>query len=350
MLKKILLLLIFVGCLGYFTGIFFSKYFLNEVIHTSNNKIEFEIKKGQSLNSVLNQLKGQSPSLNFRSSFIKIWTRLKGVHKNIKPGFYEIKPNQSLNAFFKMIQTGQTILIKVTVPEGKNMYEVAEILESAELGKKNEFLKIMKDSEWIKKTLGEPAYTIEGYLFPDTYHFQKSKTPKVYLETMVNQFLTVFNEVKSQNTKSWPREDLVILASIIEKETGAAFERPEISSVFHNRLNKRMRLETDPTVLYGILDLTGTMKKNITRKDLRAPNEFNTYTIFGLPKGPIANPGKEALLAAMKPNSSKNLFFVSKNNGTHVFTTNYKDHLKAVQNYQINAKARKGKSWRDLKQ
>jgi len=350
MFKKIFLFLVFAFLLAYIASSFLSAQFLNEKITSSKEVIEFEIKKGQSLSSVINSLKQKHPQLNFRSGFIKIWTRVKSIHKNIKPGFYNLEPNLSLQAFFTKIQKGETLLIKVTMPEGKNMYEVAEILESKKLGTKDEFLKVMKDKTWIKKVLGEPAYSIEGYLFPDTYFFQKALPPQKYLETMVAHFLKVYDEIQDQNLKKWPREDLVILASIIEKETGAAFERPEISSVFHNRLRKRMRLETDPTVLYGILDMTGVMKKNITRKDLRTPNEFNTYTISGLPKGPIANPGKAALLAAMKPHQSENLFFVSKNNGTHIFSKNYKDHLKAVKEYQLNAKARKGKSWRDLKQ
>ena len=126
------------------------------------------------------------------------------------------------------------------------------------------------------------------------------------------------------------------------------FERSMISSVFHNRLKRAMKIQSDPTTLYGILVKTGKMKKNITRKDLRTPTPYNTYTVHGLPLGPIANPGKEALIAAIRPKVSKNLFFVSKNNGTHKFSETYKQHQAAVKKYQLNPKAREGKSWRDL--
>ncbi|HWU42748.1 MAG TPA: endolytic transglycosylase MltG, partial [Bdellovibrio sp.] len=138
-------------------------------------------------------------------------------------------------------------------------------------------------------------------------------------------------------------------ASIIEKETGAPEERPLISSIFHNRLDKKMKLQTDPTIIYGKAEKTGKIVINITRADLTTPTRYNTYVIDGLPPTPIANPGREALLAAVKPAHSNYLFFVSKNDGTHIFSEDYKAHEKAVRSFQINAKAREGHSWRELK-
>jgi len=172
---------------------------------------------------------------------------------------------------------------------------------------------------------------------------------------MVQRFLKTYKKIRNENRFQVDlailpnRHSIVTLASIIEKETGAAEERPIISSVFHNRLNKKMRLQTDPTVIYGILDKTGVMTKNIRKKDLREPNKYNTYTFRGLPVGPIANPGKEALLAALQPEPTDFLYFVSRNQGTHVFSKNYRDHTNAVRRFQLNRAARKGKSWRDLK-
>ncbi|MCP4713188.1 MAG: endolytic transglycosylase MltG, partial [Planctomycetes bacterium] len=126
--------------------------------------------------------------------------------------------------------------------------------------------------------------------------------------------------------------EVVTLASIIEKETGAAFERPRISSVFHNRLKRGMRLETDPTVIYGIENFDG----NLTRKHLRTPGPYNTYKIKGLPPGPIASPGAGSLEAALHPEETRYLFFVSKKDSTHYFSTNYKEHNRAVRKYQLS--------------
>ena len=135
------------------------------------------------------------------------------------------------------------------------------------------------------------------------------------------------------------RKEIVILASIIEKETGLSSERELISSVFHNRLQKNMRLETDPTIIYGILDRTKTLTKNIRKKDIRRKDDYNTYTFKGFPKGPISNPGKKALIASLTPKKSDYLFFVSRNDGSHVFSKTYSEHVKAVARYQLSGKA-----------
>ena len=165
---------------------------------------------------------------------------------------------------------------------------------------------------------------------------------------MTDRFHTVYGEVSEGYAGSLSRHDIVTLASVIEKETGAPQERGIISSVFHNRLNKGMRLQSDPTIIYGYWVVSGEPLKNIRKKDILNPTPYNTYTIRALPVGPIANPGREAIKAAMFPEQSEHLYFVSKNDGTHIFTSTYKDHQKAVRDFQLNRKAREGKSWRDL--
>jgi UPF0755 protein len=168
---------------------------------------------------------------------------------------------------------------------------------------------------------------------------------------MVNRFLTVWKDVEAEaKNLGWSRLQVITLASIVEKETGASFERPLVASVFHNRLVKKMRLQTDPTVMYGVAIKQGKMPTNITKNDLLTPTAYNTYTNEGLPPAPISNPGKEAIMAVFKPAQTKYLFFVSQNNGTHMFSENLEQHNKAVQTYQMNAKARENKSWRDLKE
>jgi UPF0755 protein len=180
---------------------------------------------------------------------------------------------------------------------------------------------------------GIPAGSLEGYLFPDTYLFPRGVSAEAILTTMLQRFRSVFTAEWEQRAAQigLTVHEVVTLASIIEKETGAPSERPLISSVFHNRLKKGMRLETDPTVIYGIRDFDG----NLTRKHLETFTPYNTYVIKGLPPGPIASPGKDALEAALFPAQTGYFFFVSKNNGTHHFSSSFEEHQNAVQRYQI---------------
>lgn len=167
---------------------------------------------------------------------------------------------------------------------------------------------------------------------------------------MVKRFKTVYEIVNKSARIRMPIHKHVTLASLIEKETGTPEERSTISSVFHNRLRKKMRLQSDPTILYGILDQTGVMPKNIRKKDIRTHTKYNTYTVQELPHGPIANPGQKALEAAVNPESTDYLYFVSRNNGTHVFSKTLREHNKSVKKWQLNIKNRQGRSWRDRSQ
>jgi len=184
--------------------------------------------------------------------------------------------------------------------------------------------------------LGLGAETLEGYLFPDTYFFPKDVTVEKIISTMVLRFWSIFSPAWKERAKHYGLtvHQVVTLASIIEKETGAAFERPLISSVFHNRLRKKMRLESDPTVIYGIKNFDG----NLTRKHLKTRTPYNTYAIRGLPVGPIANPGRASLEAALFPEKTSFIYFVSKKDTTHHFSTNLKEHNRAVRKYQLGRK------------
>jgi UPF0755 protein len=177
------------------------------------------------------------------------------------------------------------------------------------------------------------AETFEGYLFPDTYLFPKDTTSEEIISTMVKRFRSVFKPEWKNRAEAlgFSIHQVVTLASIVEKETGVASERPVISSVFHNRLKRKMRLESDPTVIYGIKDFDG----NITKKHLAEPTPYNTYVIRGLPPGPIANAGVGAFEAVLFPADTKFLYFVSKKDTTHQFSTNIKDHNRAVRKYQL---------------
>ena len=174
--------------------------------------------------------------------------------------------------------------------------------------------------------------SLEGYLFPETYRLARGLSAREVVTTLVHQFHEAWEEIAPQaEANGMSMREIVILASIIEKETGTAEERPRIASVFLNRLRRGMRLESDPTVIYGIPDFDG----NLRRRDLEnRGNPYNTYRIRGLPPGPIANPGADALRAVLHPEDTDYLYFVSRNDGTHWFSTTYSEHVNAVNRYQ----------------
>ncbi len=208
-------------------------------------------------------------------------------------------------------------------------------MENAKFGSKIDFIKTATDPVLARKN-GIEAATFEGYLFPDTYFFPQEVAMEQIISTMVNRFWSVFTPEWKVRAKDlgFTVHQIVTLASIIEKETGAAFERPIISSVFHNRLKKKMRLESDPTVIYGINNFDG----NLTRNHLSTHTPYNTYKIKGLPAGPIANPGRASLEAALYPEKSVFIYFVSKKDNTHYFSTTLKEHNQAVRKYQLRQK------------
>ncbi len=276
-----------------------------------------------------------------------MWARLMGHDRKLKAGEYGIPVGISLSGLFDILLSGKSLGHRLVVPEGTNMYEIAQKLESLSLCRKEHFVELATNKAFITKVLGDSKVdSLEGYLFPDTYFFTKVDGCKVIARRMVGHFLERFKSVGT--LPGWTRHEIVTLGSIIEKETGATFERPQISSVFHNRLQKKMRLQTDPTVIYAHMLRTGKYSMNITRTDLLTDHPYNTYTRKGLPPGPISNPGFAALKAVIQPATTDYLFFVSRNDGTHVFSKNYKDHTSAVSSFQLDPKAREGKSWRDL--
>lgn len=275
--------------------------------------------------------------------------RLTRKWAKIKVGEYRVSAAMTPMEIFAVVTSGISVAYRVTVMEGKNLFQIADILENLKLAKREEIIALCRDQTFIK-SLGftdSNIPTLEGYLFPETYFFNRSMGAKEMLKQMVSRFMANWTEEMESKAKAlgFSRHQVVTLASIIEKETGAPEERPLISSVFHNRLKKRMRLQSDPTTIYGIWE---TFNGNLKRTDLQKATDYNTYRISGLPVGPIANPGREALAAALAPAKSDYLFFVSRNDGTHVFTTTLSDHENAVKRFQLDPSARSGKSWRDL--
>lgn len=341
--RVIKVLLLFAVILGAFVSWQTHEYYSQPLPLTTETIVT--VSEGESLQQISRDLM-EKQVLSSTDSFV-LWARIFGHDKKIKVGEYSVAPNTSMAGLFDILTSGKSIGYRVVVPEGFNMYEVALAIEQAGLASSATILQIINNRKLVKSMVGEDLPSLEGYLFPDTYFFTKADGAKTIVKKMVQRFLDKYPRVGKR--QGWTRHQIVILASIIEKETGAPFERPQISSVFHNRMLKQMRLQTDPTVLYGKLLDTGNISTNITKMDLLTDNPYNTYTRKGLPPGPISNPGIEALQAAVSPAQTEYLFFVSKNDGTHVFSADYKAHEKAVKDYQLNARARAGKSWRDLK-
>lgn len=330
------------------TVAFLSYEFLKTPPSSEPQEVIYEVIPGKGFNSIAKEL--EQKGLIKNSFFFSIYARASGERSKLKVGEYLLRTNMPPKEILSIITSGKSIGRSFTVSEGLCIYEIAELYEKQGFGKATDFMAVVRDVEFIKSLLGESHSSLEGYLFPETYELTKYTDAKTLISNMVKRFFVVYNEVFPQAIiHGWSRHQIVTLASIIEKETGAPQERPLISSVFHNRLQKKIRLQTDPTIIYGKAEQTGKIEISITRADLNTPTPYNTYVIEGLPPGPIANPGKEALLAALKPTTSDYLFFVSQNDGTHVFSSDYKAHQRAVQKFQLNPKAREGKSWRNLR-
>jgi UPF0755 protein len=334
-------LLVFVAGVGVWTF-----DFLYSSPGVKSETVIYEVKPGDSFGRVAFQLEAQDLIKDLNA--FKILGRVLGYTSQIRVGEYELNRGMRPLEILSVLSSGKSIERPITFKEGLNMYEIAQALEDDGFFRAKDFLSLCKNKQLIEELLGEPLPSLEGYLFPETYRLTKYTTAEQLVRLMVQNFFRVYEQAEASGRLKKPRHEAVILASIIEKETGAPEERPMISSVFHNRLRLGMRLQSDPTILYGMLVASGVMPKNIRKKDIRAPTPFNTYTVNGLPFGPIANPGEEALKAALSPEASNYLYFVSRNDGTHVFSTSLKDHNRAVRKFQLDKKMREGRSWRDL--
>lgn len=259
-----------------------------------------------------------------------ILARLTGRAGRLQAGEYRLPRGRTPLQILRLLAQGEVIRHQVTIPEGLNISQIATLLAKDHWIDRQRFLALTRDPEFIK-TLGLHQASLEGYLFPDTYSLTRGQVDeRTIISLMVNQFYHIWRQISKNNKPRLSRRQVVILASIVEKETGKARERPLIARVFLNRLQRNMRLQSDPTVIYGIPDFNG----DLTRADLERKTPYNTYVIFGLPPGPICNPGRASLEAVLQPADSPALYFVSRNDGTHCFSTTLKEHNRAVFKYQ----------------
>jgi UPF0755 protein len=260
----------------------------------------------------------------------RVRARLAGRDRMIQPGAYRFETAGDMGRVLQVLAAGVEP-IEVTIPEGLTVREIASILAAHGLGSAESFRCFASDADFLLAA-GVPGPQLEGYLFPDTYRFPPHPDPSDILETMVRRFHERFDTDHHQRAarRHLSVNQVITLASIIEKETGKLSERPLIAAVFTNRLRLGMPLQSDPTVIYALPDFDG----DLTRADLARPSPYNTYVTGGLPPGPIANPGLAAIDAALAPTDSPALYFVSRNDGSHEFSVTLAEHNRAVARYQ----------------
>ncbi|MEZ4753790.1 MAG: endolytic transglycosylase MltG [Bdellovibrionota bacterium] len=334
---RLLVRLIFVFAIpimvAYFTYLYLRSYFIEPVNPSNNQVVLVEIAPGMSFKQIATEL--ALKNLVKAPWSIEILARIKQDDKKISAGEYELSQSMTPIRILEKLASGEVFQRKFTLKEGETISVIGELVEKAGLVSAQELNKELEDPVLLTAA-GIQADSFEGYLFPDTYAFSRPITARKIIWKMLNV-----------GEKNWPaeysnrayqlgftRHEIITLASIIEKESGNTQEQPQISSVFHNRLNQDMRLQADPTVIYGIKNFDG----NLTKAHLLTPTPYNTYTNKGLPPGPICNPGALAIKAALYPAETNYLFFVADGSGGHVFSNTLSEHNNNVRKYQLNRK------------
>jgi len=298
----------------------------------------FVVREQETLTSVARRLDaaGLLPDRTFfgpRS--LVLYARLRGVDRAVKSGEYELNVSMSPTEILEKLIVGSVKTYPVTVPGGLIIEEVAKRVAEAGIADEAEVIERARDAAFSRE-LGVDADSLEGYLYPETYRFRRATPATLVLRQMVEELQASWTDADRQALEGsgFTLHEVVTLASIVEKETGTAEERPRIAAVFRNRLKKRMRLQSDPTVIYGILRERGSFNGNLRKRDLQADTPYNTYTRGGLPPGPISNPTMAAIRAVLQPEEVPYLYFVSQNDGTHHFSVTLTEHVNAVNRYQ----------------
>jgi UPF0755 protein len=298
-------------------------------IDKKNMTILVDIPTGSSFLKVT-EILDQSGLIKSRFFFYSL-TIIKNARRHIRAGEYEFNTSLTPSAMIDKLLHGEIKIHKVIIREDLPLREIAALLDKEKLINKDDFFELASDEEFLE-SLNIKADSIEGYLFPETYFFDRSMSTRQIMKIMVNQFWkNVTPEmIKRAGELGFNTHQLVTLASVIGKETGDDAEKPIISAVFHNRLRKKMRLQSDPTAVYDMDNFKG----KVLRSHLRRNSLYNTYVIKGLPPGPIANPGVTSLNAVLYPASVKYLYFVSKKDGSHFFSSSLVEHNHASNRYK----------------
>ena len=270
-----------------------------------------------------------------RSPLALTYLRVTGRTRGIKAGEYHFTQPMTPGAVFDKLIAGDVYYHRVTLLEGWRSDEIFAQFTRAGFGSTEDFLEAFADASLVAD-LDSEAVDLEGYLFPDTYSLEKGTPPRAIVAKMVARFREVVQPayISAARQRGLTVRQAVTLASLVERETSSGEEDPMVASVFHNRLRKGMRLQCDPTVIYALAMRNG-FDGNIRKPDLRIDSRYNTYRYYGLPPGPIGNPGASALNAAVQPADTDYLYFVSMNTGRHRFSRSLQEHNRAVWEYQV---------------
>ena len=304
---------------------------INLNLPAGSQVLDLEIEPGTRAAQVAEAVVASGADVNVE--LLQLWFRLSGQARQIKAGSYEIVPGATPRSLLSMVVRGDQALKSITLVEGWTFKQVRTALQKAELLTPDS---IGLEPEMIMEKLGKPGVHPEGRFFPDTYSYAKGSSDMAVLKRAakaMDKRLNAAWALRNPDTPLKSRDEALTLASIVEKETGKPTDRAQIAGVFTNRLRINMRLQTDPTVIYGLGD---AFDGNLRKRDLLADTPYNTYTRGGLPPTPIAMPGKAALLAAVQPEATKAFYFVAKGDGTSQFSATLDDHNRAVNKYIRN--------------
>jgi len=293
----------------------------------------FEVARGESTRRVLERLEGAGL---VRSALVAraYWSRWLG-DPALQPGEYDFVSPASALELLARLRAGDVVTYPVTIVEGSTYLETADALARAGLGERDALRREFERGDRVAE-LDPAATTLEGYLFPDTYRFPRDTPPGAIADALVARFRRLWESDLARLRAAGderPLRELVILASLVEKEASRADERPLVAAVYANRLRRGIGLYADPTIIYG-LKLAGTWDGDLRRRDLEADSPWNTYRRGGLPPGPICSPGRESLAAALRPAAVDYLYFVSRNDGSHVFAETLAEHNRNVETWQ----------------
>tara|TARA_R110000850_G_scaffold18802_1_gene57738 strand:+ start:331 stop:1362 length:1032 start_codon:yes stop_codon:yes gene_type:complete len=334
-LFRLLILLFSLSIFSAAGGYFLYNQSLNESLDIPSDGLILEVRKGQTLSSVLIGLKSQKVLQTLWPA--KVYARLNDLGSQIKTGEFKLNTPMTIPELLLFISSNNQISYSVQFIEGSSYKDALALLAADK--KILQTLNGLSDQEIAKRLGLETIGHLEGQFYPDTYNFHKGDSDLDILKRAYNRLKTILEQEWGARQKGLPLEsayEALILASIIEKETGVPEERPEIAGVFVRRLQKKMRLQTDPTVIYGLGD---NYQGNITRKHLRQDTIYNTYRISGLPPTPIALVGRAAIHAALNPKTGKSLYFVAKGDGSHYFSATLDEHNKAVRKFQLKRRS-----------
>ncbi len=323
---------VFGGLLTYF---WFSATFLSPAEEGSQQVVPFNVEKGWNIKTISKALEEKELINDWWSVYLLSRLQQDKIAKNgvinIFPGEYRITKGMTPNEVLQALVKGELIYYEILIPEGTRIKDMPDMMARSGLVTPEEALTALQDKTLIAEQ-NIPASSLEGYVFPDTYKFTRSEDATSMVRKMLEEGTKKRTKEMYEKAVSLGLtfHQILTLASIIEKETGDPAERPIISSVFHNRLRIGMPLQTDPTVIYGIENFDG----NLTKQQLTEPGPYNTYLNTGLPPTPICSPGLDAINAALNPEETEYLYFVSRGDGTHQFSASYKEHREAVKRYQ----------------